>query len=150
MFYPTIQQGFTLIELLIVMAIIAILVGFGYPSYEQYLQESRRTDGQMALFDLANRFENYYAEHNTYEGATLGTGNTETDLLVDTNSTSGWYQLDIISQNDTSFLLQATPQKAQINDVLCQSLTLSNLGIKAISEGPNGTLPTGLSQDCWQ
>ncbi len=145
---PTLTAGFTLIELLIVITIISILTSLGYPSYQRYLEQARRTDGQAALLDLANRLEDYYAEHFTYANATLGSGNTETDVFPFNTSLNEWYILSIISQDDTFFLIQATPQKAQSNDTYCQSLTLNSLGEKGITSGPKDT-PTGSVKECW-
>lgn len=144
---PT-KNGFTLVELLIVMAIIAVLVSLGYPSYQEYLIQSRRTDGQASLLDLANRMEDYYAEHNTYASATLATGNVDTDVLPSSTSPALWYNLSIVTQDDRTYLLQATPQKAQTNDKTCQSLTLNSLGEKNITTGPEGA-PTGTVTKCW-
>jgi prepilin-type N-terminal cleavage/methylation domain-containing protein len=42
-------RGFSLIELMVVVAIIAIIVGIGYPSYLGYTQKTRRSDGIAAL-----------------------------------------------------------------------------------------------------
>lgn len=146
--YPTYQSGFTLIELLIVIMLISLLVTLGYPSYQQYLEQARRIDGQAALLDLANRLEEYYAEHNTYATATIDTDNSETDLLPFDTSSAGWYILSIINQNDTTFVIQATPQNAQENDSLCQSLTLNSAGEKGITDGPKGE-PAGKIEECW-
>jgi type IV pilus assembly protein PilE len=141
-------SGFTLIELLIVITLMCILVSLGYPSYQHYIEQARRTDGQSALLDLANRLEDYYAEHNTYATATVGTGNSETDVYPFTTSPTEWYMLSIITQDNDFFLIQATPQKAQISDTSCQSLTLNSLGEKGIERGPEG-LPTGAVEECW-
>lgn len=141
-------SGFTLIELLFVITIISILLSLSYPSYQHYLEQARRTDGQAALLDLANRLEDYYAEHNTYADATLGTGNPETDIFPFTTSAAEWYSLSIITQDNDFFLIQATPQKAQISDTSCQSLTLNSVGEKGVGRGPEG-MPTKTVKDCW-
>lgn len=131
-------NGFTLIELLIVLSIIATLVSVGYPSYNAYLEKSRRMDGQSALMNLANQMEHYYSENNTYESA----------VVANKISASQWYTLEIMAQNATSFTLKASPQNAQKNDRLCQSLTLNYLGETGITSGPKGQ-PTGTSEQCW-
>lgn len=58
--------AFTLIEVLVVMAIIAILAVLAYPSYTGYIVKARRVEGQVALLDLMQKQERYYAQHNTY------------------------------------------------------------------------------------
>lgn len=132
------SNGFSLIELLVVLSIIATLVTLAYPSYQQYLIQSRRTDGQSALLDLATRMERYYAENNTYDAAPLSTP----------TSPGTWYQLSITAQDDVSFSLQATPQGAQSADTICQSLTFNHTGEKGITSGPGGE-PTGNGLACW-
>ncbi len=132
------NKGFTLIELLIVLAIIATLVTISYPSYNQYLEKSRRTDAQAALMNLANHMEHYYSENNSYESAVV-----PIEL-----SPGEYYKLSIITQDDISYSLQATPQNAQANDLLCQSLTLNYLGEKGITSGPMGE-PKGTINQCW-
>ena len=69
------NKGFTLIELVIAMAIIGILASIAYPSYLDYITRARRQDGQTALLELANQMEQYYANNNTYQTATIATGN---------------------------------------------------------------------------
>lgn len=132
------QAGFSLIELLIVIAIVSLLVGIAYPSYQQYLIKSRRADAQSALMDLAVRMEHYYTENYTYARATV----------PNTQSPAGFYTLSITQQDETSFMLQATPQNAQTADTICQSLTLNHTGKKNITAGPEGE-PTGDVALCW-
>lgn len=142
------ENGFTLIEMLIVLAISALLVSFAYPAYNRYLESTRRTDGQSALVDLADRMEQYYLDHHTYADATIEAGNADNNVLTTSLSIGGWYRLSIIQQDDIFFIVQATPQDTQASDILCQSLTLTNTGIKGIVSGPGGE-PTGTSDVCW-
>ena len=43
--------GVTLIELMIVVAILAIVSAIAYPSYQEQVAKSRRTDAQRALME---------------------------------------------------------------------------------------------------
>jgi len=134
-------KGFSLIELLIVLVITGILASISYPGYHNYIVRAHRSDGQSALLDLACRMENYYAEHGTWETATIGTGN-QTDVLSHHQSPEGWYNLSFIQITDTNYTLQATPNHMQ--DTRCQSLTLSSSGAKGIT----GAGVVDISQ-CW-
>lgn len=142
------KQGFSLIELLIVVVVVAILVSIAYPSYQEYITRARRSEGQSALMDLASRMERYYSEHHTYQTATIGSGNAS-DVLSSATTAEGWYTLSIPTATASTYTLQATPRNTQgTSDTRCQSLTLTHLGVKGISNGPAGT-PTGTVDACW-
>lgn len=143
------SKGFTLIELMIVVAIIGIIASIAYPSYRNHIASARRTDGQAALMDLASRMERFYSEQQSYLNATVGSGNTATDVISSKTSPQGWYNLSISAQTASSYTLQAIPQSSQATaDTLCQTLTLNNLGAKGMIAGPAGA-PTGQVTDCW-
>lgn len=59
-------NGFSLIELMIVVVIIGILATIAYPSYTRWVTETRRSDAQGALMDLAARQERYFSQCNSY------------------------------------------------------------------------------------
>lgn len=130
------QSGFSLIELIIALAIIGILVVIAYPSYKTHLEQARRSDGQTALLDLANRLDHYFSENNHYTGATLA------ELGVSTRSTEGYYTLAITSLEDNAFRVEAIPIGAQQKDA-CGTLSWNQLGERGFS----GT-KTEL-KDCW-
>lgn len=142
------KKGFSLIELLIVILILSLFALFTYPSYRNSIAQARRVDGKTALLALANRMEAYYSQQQSYEGATIATGN-ESDILGTNHSEQNWYRLEITEQTDTSFSLQAIPIRAQAKaDQLCQTLTFNSLGVRGISAGPIG-LPKGQVSQCW-
>jgi type IV pilus assembly protein PilE len=128
--------GFSLIELVVAMAIMAILVAVAYPSYTSYVQKNRRSDGQVALMDLANRMDRYFTENNSYAGATL------TNVSMPATSPQGYYNLSITSATASAFTIQAAPTGAQAGDTTCGTLTLNQLGQK----GKTGTAAVA---DCW-
>ncbi len=130
------QTGFSLIELIIAMAIIGILAVIAYPSYKTHLEQARRSDGQTALLDLANRLDHYFSENNQYAGATLA------ELGVSPRSTEGYYALAIASLEDNAFRIQAIPIGAQQEDA-CGTLSLNQLGERGFS-GKNTEL-----KHCW-
>lgn len=137
------ESGFSLIEVMITVAIIAILASIAYPSYQDYVTKSRRTDGRSALLDLANRLETYYTNHNTYATATIN------GLRGGTSSDDGYYTLSFGAQSANAYTLLATPVGSQATaDTTCQTLTLNQLGEKGIAAGPGGA-PMGTFSDCW-
>ena len=142
------NKGFTLIELIIVLAITGILATFAYPSYQDYLTRARRSEGQTALLDLANRMEEYYAENNTYHTATIA-ANGHNDVLSRKTTLENHYSLAVIHSSANTYTLLATPIGSQAaNDKRCQTLTYNHLGEKNIAPGPAGA-PTGSAEQCW-
>lgn len=131
---PLGARGFTLVELMIVVAIIGILAAIALPSYNRYVRESRRVDGQSALHQIALAQEKYRSNNTAY------TTNLST-LGVSANSPDGHYALSIPSATTTGFLAKATAQSAsQLADSGCTELTLS------VSAGVMTTGPAG----CWK
>lgn len=130
-----------------VLAVIGIMSSFAYPSYRAYVVRAHRLDGQMALFDLAMRMEQYYTLHQTYHTATIASGSAD-DVLKMSKSPQGWYTMAIVEATAHSFLLQATPIMAQSSVDRCQSFTLNHLGQKALAAGPAG-LPEEEVERCW-
>ena len=78
--------GFTLIELLIVMAIIGIILAVAYPSYQNSMTKTRRSDGQAALLVAMNAEERYFTENNTYS-------TTLADVNASSTSEKGHYTI---------------------------------------------------------
>lgn len=142
------NKAFSLIELMVVLAIIGVLSTIAYPSFNHYLTRAHRSEGQSALINLACRMEAYHMQNNTYQTATIAS-NKKTDILAGALTEGGWYILSIVNANETTYSLKATPTGSQgVNDTLCQSLTIDQLGITGISAGPNGK-PIGSNEQCW-
>jgi type IV pilus assembly protein PilE len=58
--------GFTLIELMIAVAIVAILVSIGFPSYQNYVRRGQLSDAFTALADMRVQMEQYYQDNKFY------------------------------------------------------------------------------------
>lgn len=58
--------GFSLIELMVTVAIISILAGIAYPSYQQYVIRANRSEAQQFMLDVANREEEYLLNNRQY------------------------------------------------------------------------------------
>jgi type IV pilus assembly protein PilE len=129
---PEHSRGITLIELMIVVLIVGILAGVGYPSYAQYVERARRADGTSAILDAAQRLERCYTQNNSYAGC----------VAFPFNSPEAFYQLNATTVTATAFTLTATPQGRQAGDTRCGTYTLQSDGTRAVS----GTL--GVDR-CW-
>jgi type IV pilus assembly protein PilE len=117
------ENGFSLIELMITVVIIGIIASIAYPSYQNSVSKTRRSDGQAALLDIMNAQERYYTENNTY-----------TTTLADVNKTSasekGHYVISAAACGagiGTCVVLTATAQGAQASD---GNLTYNSQGVK--------------------
>ena len=120
------NTGFTMVELLIVIAIIGILAGVGYPSYVSHMKKAQCADGIDSLLSLAGRMEEFYMNNDTYVGATVGTTGT-----VGSDQTSdGLYVLAVPAVTLFAYTLTATPV-----DSGQKTLTLNSLGQKSEAGG---------------
>ena len=68
------STGVTLMELMITLAIVAILAAVAIPGYRQYSTRGHRTEGAMALTQIAARQEQFYLQNNTYADALADLG----------------------------------------------------------------------------
>ncbi|MGH8523723.1 MAG: type IV pilin protein [Gammaproteobacteria bacterium] len=133
------NKGLTLIELMIVVAIVGIIGAFAFPSYQNQVRRSNRTDAYTALTQMANQQEKWYLANNTYTDGADGPadlGRTEAPpgiFLTD----EGYYQLTIPPGDPTTaFTLTATAVAGgtQAADTGCTALTLTSTGLKTPPE----------------
>ena len=61
-------RGFTLIEIMVTVAIIAILVAIGYPSYADYVRRGRITEAISGLSSMRVTMERFFQDNRTYTG----------------------------------------------------------------------------------
>ena len=121
-------QGFTLIELVITIAIIGIIASLAYPSYQNSVMKSRRTDATSALLKLQMDQEKHRANNPTY--ATSVTGGGATGLGWDSDiSENGYYTVTTENTLD-GFAATATAVtgKSQANDTDCLTITIDQDG----------------------
>jgi type IV pilus assembly protein PilE len=155
------QRGFTLIELMIVVAIVAIIGAFAYPSYQESVAKSRRADAQRALIEAEQYMRRYYGAQDTFMGTYLpaglavspreGSGPTAYNIqLIENGAVVGTSATDLTTEG-TTFTLQATRTGSMIND-RCGDLQLTNTGKKSIKglDGKTDEELKELRQDCFK
>ncbi len=151
-------KGFTLLELMIVVVIIAILASIALPAYNKYVQRTRRSDGQSALFNAQQAEEKFFYRCNRYgsmqEIYGNGTFDCSTAAAAGTamDSPQTFYSISItaisaIGDANPNYALKATAQGIQANDP-CGNLTLDSTGLKGAS-GDSTMSTDGDVKRCW-
>ena len=148
------RKGFTIIELLIVLAIIGILATIAFPTYQTYVIETRRSDGQNLLMRTAAAQERFFTLYSSYTNVVIGPAGcagTACGLGFSSAESDGdFYTLNVDVRpagcapggtRCTEYTLTVAPQGLQVEDADCGDLTLANRGNRGAS-GPKGAA-------CW-
>jgi len=135
------QKGMTLIELMIVVAIIGIISAIAYPSYQQYVQQSRRTVAQGNLLELAQWMERQYTANGEYPNPAAS---VTLPILVSPKAGGRVdYNLTLLNVTQNTFTLEAVAVSPQDEDE-CGDLRVNHIGTTtAIVSG-------GAPTDCWR
>jgi type IV pilus assembly protein PilE len=123
--------GFTLIELMIVVAIVGILAALAFPSYQESVRKTRRSDARSALVELSQFMEKNYTLANVYDKDSGGSAIALPFTAAPKDRTPKYYDLSLSVVAPQSFTLQAVPKSGtpQASDK-CGTLTLTNTGVK--------------------
>lgn len=131
-----IERGFTLIELMIVVAIIGIIAAVAYPSYQEYVKKTHRSEIKGEMMNLAQALERHRSKSFTYKVDDVNeyVKNFETKhyklaLKYEKKGNTG-------ESNYFGFVIEATPQSSLMaNDGVFK---LNSTGASCYS-GKNGT-----------
>ena len=140
-------SGFTLIELMITVAIVGILAAIAYPSYQEQVRHSRRSDCAGKLIELTSVLERRFTLNGSYNTPAPNLGFAAGDIFPDQCPVDGGtptYTLSFFVLAANNFTVQAAPTGAQASDK-CGTLRLTNTGQKSIV-GANSGLTVA---DCW-
>jgi type IV pilus assembly protein PilE len=146
---PIWQRGMTLMELMIVVAIIAMISAFAYPSYQDYIVNTKRTAATTTLLQISDRQQQFFMDNKSYANdlTTLGfTGNplwvADDGRVVTAGDMDAVYIFGLVNVTPTEYLAFAVPVgQQQIRDTKCGALTLDH----ASSRQAYGSHP----DDCW-
>lgn len=132
------QGGFTLIELMIVVVVVAILAAIAYPAYTEQVRETRRSEYQGKLMDLAASLENYRARRFSYKDADSNLGSLSPDL-----NNNDYYTVGItLRDNNQRYEIVANPKGPQSGD---GQLRLDSEGRTCFVKGSSCTLGSSAS-----
>jgi len=142
------QQGVTLLELMIVVAIVAMISAFAYPSYMQYVISTKRTVATSALLQIADRQQQFFMDNKSFSNDLTALGFAANPLVLadDGNSTvvgdaDAVYSVSLTNVAVTTYTITAAPLHGQgERDTDCASLTLNQAGARGNSAG---------GDDCW-
>ena len=143
------QRGVTMLELLMVVAIIAMISAFAYPSYTQYVVNTKRTAATSILLQVADRQQQFFMDNKSYTADLTNLGFANNPLIIGDDGrvlTAGdaesVYSVALTNVTPTTYTATATPLNGQATrDTKCGSMTLDQAGAKGHS---------GPGQDCWR
>lgn len=143
------QAGFTLIELVIVVAIVGILAAIAYPSYQEHVLKTRRSEGRALILNMAQSLERCYTRFGRYDAAAADCPTVGALAAPGQLSEGSWYRVSATALNAQTFALQAAPQGAQAaaDAGKCDSLTLTHTGVKGSTNG--GLTAAEALKLCW-
>lgn len=142
------QFGVTLIELMVVVAIIAIISAFAYPSYQRYVIKAKRTVAQNALLQIADRQQQFFMDNKRFTADLTDLGFLADPHVVDDDGNTtvagdaqAVYSLSLSNVTATTWTITAAPLNGQLTrDTYCGSLSITQAGTKG---------KTGASDNCW-
>jgi len=142
------HKGITLIELMIVVAIIGILAGIAYPSYQDSVRKSRRAEAHTGLFALQLAMEKARGNCSSYATATTTSTSsscTSASKTVTFTNNSEYYDIGIGAASGifegyavasaSDYTLVAVAKGAQASDSDCAKITLTRNGTQGGTSG---------------
>jgi type IV pilus assembly protein PilE len=142
------QRGVTLLELMIVVTIVAIISAFAYPSYTQYVVNTKRTAATSTLMQIADRQQQFFMDNKSYTADLTALGFASNPLYVSDDGNSvpagdadAVYLFTLANVAPTTYTAIAAPLAQQlVRDTKCGTLTLDQAGAKDALAG---------GDDCW-
>ncbi len=146
---PQKQTGVTLIELMIVIVILALVVGFAYPSYMNYVVDTKRTAATSILLQVADRQQQFFMDNKRFANDLTNLGFANNPLVIaddgrtmaNAADSASTYSVALTNVTATTYTITAAPLNSQAaRDAECGSLTLN----QTLTKGSNG------GSDCWK
>ncbi|RJF98936.1 type IV pilin protein [Noviherbaspirillum saxi] len=140
-------RGFTLLELMVVVVIVGILAGIAFPSYQESIRRTKRTEGKSALMETLQQQERYYSQHNTYAAFSSSSPDKLFKWYSGGSPSNSAYELSATACSDDTVancvVVTAKPGTAlvdsQFSDPACGELGMSSNGKR-----------TPIKAECWK
>jgi len=141
------QKGITLLELMVVVAIIALISAFAYPSYMQFVVKAKRGVGKSILMQVADRQQQFFMDNKRYAVTLTQLGFPDDPLVVADDGSfvaagdgASVYAVTLANTSATTYTAVAAPQMNQAAKDTCGALSLTHTGQKIAGGG---------GVDCW-
>jgi type IV pilus assembly protein PilE len=139
-------KGFTLIELMIAVAVVAILGGIAYPSYQTYVKRAARAELRAAMLDTAQKQERYFSSNNAYLAISAPPAAAPSGWVNYTGGTSisaRKYDISVaLSGGGTGYTITGAPVTGY-SETTCGTHTLTHTNLR----GNTGN--SRPSAECW-
>ena len=115
------NTGFTIIEILIVLCLIGLISGIGYPSYIHHTQKTHCQQATIALHQISSRLDHIASLQGNYDNILAS------DLSIQQleNQTPYHYSFKILPNNQYQITAIATGQQ-QHASASCRKLNLNH------------------------
>ena len=144
---PTRKNGFSLIEWMFVLAVIAIIAAYAYPSYRESVRKGKRADAVATLTSAAQWMERNFSDSARYDQTSSGSAVAlPADIAVvpqGATATQKYYDITLNAVAQTTYTLQAAPTLSMSGDA-CGTFTLTHTGVKGLS---GNSKPV---EECWR
>jgi len=143
------QRGVTLIELMIVIVILALIAGYAYPSYMNYVVDTKRTAAASILLQVADRQQQFFMDNKRFTNDLTNLGFAANPLVIaddgrpmaGAGNAESTYSVALTNVTATTYTATAAPLNGQAaRDAECGSLTLNQALVKGSAGG----------SDCWK
>lgn len=124
-------SGFTLIELMVAIAVVAILGAIAFPSYQDSVRKSRRSEAVKAITAVAQAQERSRGSWPQYCSNLTGAATSAACGLNQPSSTpGGHYSIAVSNVSASGYDVIATASGGQANDTRC-----AYMGVRMVNGG---------------
>jgi type IV pilus assembly protein PilE len=142
------QMGMSLLELMIVVAIVSMIAAFAYPSYTDYIVNTKRTAAATTLMQVADRQQQFFMDNKSYTANLTNLGFAANPLFISDDGNTvpagdadAVYLVTLANVGATTYTAIAAPLGQQlVRDTKCGTMTLNQAGARDALAG---------GDDCW-